>query len=66
MEGENIMANETELIRIHTTNKYSDLSIDFGVFPAIDKLSDAERVELAQLLTLMITRLEKKQYPFSK
>lgn len=60
------MANETELIRIHTTSKYSDQSIDFGVFPAVDKLSESERDELAQLLFLMITRLKKKQYPFSK
>ncbi|MHA6258335.1 hypothetical protein ACXYMX_00350 [Sporosarcina sp. CAU 1771] len=60
------MANETELIRIHTTNKYSDQSIDFGVFPTVDKLTDSEREELGQLLFSMLTRLKKNQYPFSK
>lgn len=60
------MGNETDLIRIHTTNKYSDQRIDFGVFPTVDKLSDSEREELAQLLFLMIGRLKKNEYPFSK
>ncbi|OMC81822.1 hypothetical protein BK128_21365 [Viridibacillus sp. FSL H7-0596] len=60
------MANETDLIRIHTTNKYADQSIDFGVFPTVDKLSDSQREELAQTLFLMLTKLRKNEYPFSK
>lgn len=60
------MAKETDLIRIHTTSKYSDQSIDFGVFPTVDKLSDSQRNELAQVLFTMITRLKNNQYPFSR
>ncbi len=60
------MANETDLIRIHTTNKYSDSSIDFGVFPAVDKLSTSERNELADILNTLLQRLDNNQYPFRR
>lgn len=60
------MTNETDLIRIHTTNKYSDQRIDFGVFPTVDKLSDADREELIELLDLLKFRLKNNQYPFKK
>jgi hypothetical protein len=60
------MARETELIRIHTTNKYSDQSIDFGVFGNVDFLSDAQRRELKELLETLAKRIENNEYPFSK
>ncbi|MCM3387210.1 hypothetical protein M3649_03575 [Ureibacillus chungkukjangi] len=60
------MGNETDLIRIHTANKYSDQRIDFGVFPSVDKLSDSDRKELEEVLSTLLLRLKNNKYPFSK
>lgn len=60
------MSHETDLIRIHTTNKYSDQRIDFGVFSKVDNLSESDRKELAELLEMLKARLINNEYPFSR
>jgi hypothetical protein len=59
------MANYTDLIRIHTTSKYTDQYIDFGVYPAVDKLTTKEREELLEVLERLASRLKNNEYPFS-
>jgi hypothetical protein len=60
------LAHETELIRIHTSNKYSDARIGYGVFPVVDKLSDADRKELLETLLYLAAQLNANEYPFSR
>ena len=64
-ERVNEMANEIELIRIHTTQKH-DQQIDFGVFAAVDDLSKSERQELLERLEQLAKRLRNNEYPFKK